>query len=88
MFFINIVKGELGGFEYTSECSKSCGGGYRTKRRVCGPPKGYTGPAKCYTDCTGNDEVRESCNTHDCIPDSKYYCGIKNIFFLFSMEKY
>jgi hypothetical protein len=50
-----------------SECSRSCGGGKRTKRRQCVYPDGSSGNGTdSENDCLEQLEVTENCNTGKC----------------------
>ena len=45
-----------------SECSKSCGGGERTRSRTCTNPS----PADGGAECTGESEEKEACGNDPC----------------------
>lgn len=54
--------GSWGPFGSWSECTASCGTGYRLRRRVCDDPFPQNGGLEC----SGCNIEYESCNTHEC----------------------
>lgn len=54
--------GGWGPFGTWSECTASCGGGFRLRRRVCNDPIPQNGGL----DCSGCSIEYESCNSHEC----------------------
>ncbi|XP_023932539.1 coadhesin-like [Lingula anatina] len=54
--------------ECPSKCSVTCGGGVRTRTRVCSNPA----PANGGADCVGPSQLEESCNTLPCGVDSRW----------------
>ena len=53
--------------ERNGECSRSCGGGTETWRRLCDSPA----PAHGGKDCDGDHSQQRRCNTHQCIVPGK-----------------
>ena len=56
------VNGGWGDYGDWSKCSKSCGGGTKTKSRTCSAPAPTNGGAEC----EGDAEETEDCNTEPC----------------------
>ena len=67
------VNGQWGAFGSWSSCSKTCGGGIKTRQRLCNNPPFSNGGA----DCIGNRTHQHSCNVNTC-PGKK----IKNILLI------
>jgi len=59
------VDGEWGPWEDWSECSASCGGGFKVRIRTCNNPE----PKHGGKNCTGIGEVRLGCNEEECCPE-------------------
>ena len=65
---IGPVDGLWGSWADWSKCSKSCGGGSKTRRRLCDSPA----PAHGGTDCQGDHSQERQCNTQPCsVPGMK-----------------
>lgn len=60
--------GNWGPWSPWEQCTASCGGGYRVRRRRCDSPSAQDGGL----DCPGNSVEYELCNTHDCPTVKKY----------------
>ena len=56
------VSGAWGGWGHWAPCSQSCGGGTRTRDRVCNNPA----PAHGGAACPGSDSQTDFCNTAMC----------------------
>ena len=56
------VDGSWGSWAVWSACSRSCGGGTETRRRLCDSPA----PAQGGTDCQGDQHQERQCNTEIC----------------------
>jgi len=59
------VNGGWGNYGSWSGCSKTCGGGEKTRTRKCDNPE----PAHGGSQCEGSDTQKTSCNTHQCSPN-------------------
>ena len=57
----------MGQWEKWTDCSASCEGGVRIRKRVCDEPLHGGKP------CIGDTEQTEECNTHEC-PREFYVC--------------
>lgn len=62
------VNGGFSGWTVWSRCSTSCGGGQRTRVRICDNPY----PAFNGTNCSDEDVQQENCNTKNCPVDGKF----------------
>ena len=51
---------EWGSWNSWNSCTKTCGGGERTKTRIKTINEAYGGT------CSGDSSLTESCNTHSC----------------------
>ena len=60
--FISTVDGKWAIWGKYSECSKTCGGGIRTRKRSCTNPPPENGGLKC----PGPGEEEEVCNEDPC----------------------
>ena len=56
------VDGGWGSWSSWSSCSATCGGGQRTRQRLCSNPL----PSGGGNDCTGLNSEQQTCNTADC----------------------
>ena len=56
------MDGNWGQWMSWSTCSKTCGGGMRTRKRKCDDP----GPSSGGQQCTGKEEEEEDCKTNPC----------------------
>ena len=56
----NPVDGYWHDWEEFSACTKTCGGGTKTRTRTCSPPKNGG------NDCEGSSTETVACNTHNC----------------------
>ena len=76
MFFVNIVDGNWGQWEYWNACSKSCNGGSQNRSRLCDNPLANHGGAKCASNSsylestiksgTQRQQDIQSCSEHPC----------------------
>ena len=66
MFSLTLVDGGWSEWSEWTECSRTCGGGYRSKSRMCDDPPGTCGGNKC----EGMPNITEICNGQCC--KSKY----------------
>ncbi|XP_056009334.1 SCO-spondin-like, partial [Ostrea edulis] len=57
-----IIDGAWGAWQAWGSCSKTCGGGKRSRARICDNPK----PANGGLECTGSSGNFDDCNTQDC----------------------
>ena len=57
-----IVNGGWSAWGAFGACSKTCGGGEKTRRRMCNNPA----PANGGSYCTGQNSNTVPCNTHTC----------------------
>lgn len=57
-----IVDGAWGPWSPWAICSSTCGGGTRSRTRVCNSPRPQYGGKKCQ----GESKDSEACNKHDC----------------------
>ena len=56
------IDGSWGSWSDWSECSQSCGGGTKTRQRLCDSPA----PAHGGADCDGDHSQERQCNTQPC----------------------
>ena len=56
------VSGSWGEWRDWSQCSQTCGGGTKTRRRLCDNPS----PAFGGADCPGDHSQQRQCNSHQC----------------------
>lgn len=61
-FFKLLYLYEDGGWSDRGSCSVTCGGGYRSQRRLCDNPQ----PSPFGRSCLGNDEREGICNNIPC----------------------
>lgn len=61
-FFIDIRPAGWTDWSWWKTCSKSCGGGKKSRYRKCNNPPPLSGGRNC----SGNYSQEEECNTHDC----------------------
>ena len=67
------VDGQWSEWGAWSTCSKTCGGGKSTRTRMCNNPS----PANGGSDCTGDSEESQDCNTETCpAGNTKWYFSI------------
>lgn len=62
-----VVDGGWGAWSAWSDCSSSCGGGFRLRRRLCDDPL----PENGGLDCTGCAVEYDMCNTQPCLEVQK-----------------
>jgi len=62
LFYPSLVDGQWGPFGSWSSCSVTCGGGVRTRERLCNNPP----PSGDGADCVGSSTRRRNCNVDDC----------------------
>ena len=60
--YLFSVDGQWGPFSRWSTCSQTCGGGTRTKQRVCNNPP----PSNDGADCVGRGTRQRRCNMNAC----------------------
>ena len=58
-----VVNGDWGAWASWSGCSRTCGGGYRSRTQECNSPL----PANRGTYCSGSSSDTQSCNTAICV---------------------
>ena len=68
IFFV-LVNGGLSFWSSYTSCSKSCGGGVKTRTRTCTNPAPNFGGADCFD--VMNENVQ--CNTQQC-PSKSFVC--------------
>ena len=56
------VNGGWGSWSSWSSCSRTCGGGQRTRQRSCNNPP----PSGGGNDCSGSNNQQQTCNTAGC----------------------
>ena len=57
-----LVDGNWGPWSIFGECSKTCGGGMKYRKRNCDNPS----PANGGKDCQGSSDEAQHCNVHPC----------------------
>ena len=62
MIFFFTVDGEWSNWQKWSDCTDTCGGGIRKRRRECNNPAPENGGLKC----PGPAEEEEACNEEPC----------------------
>ena len=67
-FLAGPVSGSWGSWADWSQCSQTCGGGRKTRQRLCDSPA----PLHGGRDCDGEHSQQKQCNTHQCqVPGRK-----------------
>lgn len=69
MYLFLVEHCSCGGWTGWSECTRSCGGGFQTRKRQCTPPKSGL------ESCTNEEQETQLCNLNVC-PGMSSYCFI------------
>ena len=84
LYCFHAVDGRWGPFGSWSSCSKTCGGGIRTRQRECNNPP----PSNGGVDCVGRTTRKRGCKKNACPGKKPMKCILskcrKVVFYLFS----
>ena len=80
--YMFLVDGQWGRFSSWSTCSRTCGGGTRTRQRECNNPP----PSNGGLDCVGDATRERNCNTNACPGERKKCFGFDTLVFTFFSE--
>ena len=74
MHLIHLVDGGWGEWEEWNNCTVTCGGGEKSRIRLCDTPKPKFGGQNCTYDVSNSTETQQ-CNENICLGKQAFYKG-------------